>query len=74
MKTFIDRFESGWLGLSFSLGTDEIDKLIGRLNDLKAGKVDHFHFRGDFDAETPGIGDVEISRKGPDDVDDLEIN
>ena len=67
MNIEMDDFQTGFFGLSVRLTPAEIDALIARLHKLKEGSLGHFHFtRVDWDAPTPGIGDVEISLSGPD--------
>ena len=64
MNATIDRFESGWIALSISIDTDEVDALISRLQELKAGASAHFHIRNnDFDG-VPGVADIELSMTG----------
>lgn len=73
MKSGVEKFESGWVGLTFALGPDEIDRMIGLLGDLKKGQLGHFHFRCDDLSGTEGIADVEFSVKGAEEVDNLTV-
>lgn len=73
MWSKIERFESGWVGISFCLGREEIDKLIDSLRTLKCGKIGHFHFRNDEFRGEIGIADIEISLKGSNQPDNLTI-
>ena len=69
MNTKIEKFESGWVGLSIALGVDEIDLLLQRLTQLKAGELCHFHLRSaDFQCDF-GVADIEITTIG-----DRELN
>ncbi len=43
MNAQVEKYDSGWVGLSFALSSDEIDVLVSRLMDLKSGALDHFH-------------------------------
>ena len=77
MKTFVEQFESGWIGLSIAFSEEEIDLLIKSLNELKDGQLDHFHFRRD-DLNVLsgkfGLADVEISIMDSDEIHDMEIH
>lgn len=56
-----EKFSSGWIGISLAINNEQISELILRLNELKSGRLKHFHFRtSDFSAEQ-GIADIEIS-------------
>ena len=73
MNVILEKHDSGWVGLSIALGCSEIDALIARLNELKSGKLGHFHLRCDnFDADA-GVADIEITTKGVGDLDNLKI-
>ncbi|WP_145170667.1 hypothetical protein [Rubripirellula lacrimiformis] len=73
MNVVLEKFDSGWVGLSLALGRSEIDVLIQKLNELKSGELDHFHFRCDnFDA-SEGVADFEITTSGAGDVNNLII-
>ena len=61
MKVELEKFESGWIGISIELKPEAIDDLIDRLETLKSGKIGHFHFRRDRFEEAVGGGDIEIS-------------
>ena len=50
---------TGWIGLSIAMKSDEIDVLIRRLTEVKAGSCDHFHFRTDDFSADEGTADVE---------------
>jgi len=73
MHANLDKFESGWVGITLSFGAEEIDLLIERLRALKDGKLGHFHFRTDDFSKAHGITDIEISMKGEDDEDNMSV-
>jgi hypothetical protein len=73
MWSQIERFDSGWVGITICLGPKEIDKLIDALKALKCGKIGHFHFRSNELGGEAGIADIEISLKGPRQPDNLTI-
>ena len=73
MKTKVEIFPSGWIGLSLSLKAEEIDVLISRLQYLKSKSDGHFHFHGADHSGTPGIADIEISFSPPEEADDMKI-
>ncbi len=58
MNIIIDRFASGWVGLSLELCPDEIDNLISRLSSLKVGRCGHFHIRCNDMNDEPGVADM----------------
>ncbi len=61
MDTKLEKFNSGWVGVSIALSEEEIDVLIQKLNQLKNDQVKHFHFRNeDFNSEE-GVADIEIT-------------
>jgi hypothetical protein len=69
MNIMVDRFPSGWIGLSIEMSVDEIDELVDRLNSLKEGRNTHFHIRSNEMDGEPGVADIEFSmlpsRSGP---------
>ena len=71
MKADIRDFEPGWYGLTLGLKSEEIDRLILTLQDLKARKA-HFHFRSDFSGPG-GIGDIEFYFQDDDQSGNLEL-
>ncbi|MCC7096204.1 MAG: hypothetical protein IT472_03375 [Thermomonas sp.] len=61
MRITLNRFESGWVGISIALTDENLDLFVQKLQALKAGSIGHFHLRAnDFDGQ-PNVGDVEIS-------------
>ena len=74
MKTLVEHFDSGWIGLSIALSTEEIDLLIEKLNQLKDSELGHFHFRRDNFADKPGLADVEISIMDSSENHDMDIH
>lgn len=74
MKTEIEAFKSGWIGIALGISEQEIDLLIERLESLRSGRIQHFHLRRDDFSGDPGIADIEISVMGKNSVHDLEIN
>lgn len=74
MHSKINKFDSGWSGITFSLKREEIDLMLTRLRELNEGKISHFHFRcDDFEQSTPNIADVEFSINTACKADDLSI-
>lgn len=73
MRCEIEEFKTGWFGLHLRFRPDEIDKLIANLLELKAGELEHFHFRRDDWDGMPGIADVELSVLGPDELDNMKV-
>jgi len=71
MKSTVEKFESGWIGIGFALRPDEVDEMIALLTSLKTGKLDHFHLRNDDFSGDEGIADVEFSIKGVGEADNL---
>jgi hypothetical protein len=69
----IEKFESGWIGLSFAISIQEIDDLVSMLNLLKNGKIGHFHLRACDWSGKEGIADVEFSIKGENDNDNMIV-
>jgi len=57
----VEKFESGWIGLSLALTKSQIDSLIARLCELKEEKIGHFHIRSDDFSPEIGIADIELS-------------
>jgi hypothetical protein len=72
MKASLEKFESGWVGLSLGVRPAEIDTLIAKLEALRNGNLGHFHLRNDDLSGQPGLADVEISLMG-DEVDNLRV-
>ena len=58
MNADLEDFKTGWFGLFIGLKSQEIEELIGALEDLKKYKS-HFHFRSTFEGNG-GIGDIEV--------------
>ena len=54
----LEDFKTGWYGITIGLNSDEISRLINRLNDLKEHK-NHFHFRSDVKGKG-GVADIEF--------------
>lgn len=73
MIAIIEDFKTGWYGISFELGTEEIDHLISHLQRLKQGEIGHFHFYEDHTVEKNGIADVEFSLKDEHESDNMRI-
>ncbi len=71
MKAELEDFKTGWYGLSLGVKSEEIDKLISALQNLKV-KKDHFHFRSDFE-DCGGIGDIEFYFQNEDQKSNIEI-
>lgn len=73
MRCEIEAFKTGWFGLHLRFRPEEIDKLIASLQELKAGELEHFHFRRDDWECMPGIADVELSVLGANEQDNMEV-
>jgi hypothetical protein len=74
MNVKIEKFDSGWMGISLALGKEEIELFVRRLNKLKAGEIGHFHFRNENFGPDEGVADIEITTIGKDDVDNMVIS
>lgn len=73
MNAKVDKFKSGWIGISLAFGDEEIEVLIRRLEALKAKEIAHFHLRNNDFSRNAGIADVEISMRGDAEADNLWI-
>lgn len=73
MKSDIQRFNTGWIGIMLSLSDEDIEKLMENLLLLKRGEICHFHLRRHDFAGGPAIADVEISKMGADEDHDLFV-
>lgn len=73
MKAIHALLESGWISISLSLRSDEIDELIGCLHQLKAGSLSHFHLTRERWSGDGGIADVEFSVIGDEGADDMRV-
>lgn len=74
MNTKLERFESGWLGISIALRDEEIDLLLRRLTQLKSGDIRHFHLRNDDFHSDEGVADIEITTIGEQEQDNMTID
>jgi hypothetical protein len=65
MNVELELFDSGWVDFSVALRQEEIGLLIDRLNELKVGKIKHFHFyrTGDFEVKN-GVADIAKKSNG----------
>ena len=70
MRADLTTFSTGWIGISISLGRDEIDALIARLATIRDNPEHHFHARSDFEG-TEGIADIEFWLIGPDERENM---
>ena len=61
MEAKLEKFDSGWVGLSLALNVSEIEALITRLRNLSSGDIGHFHIRNDDFSADEGVADIEIS-------------
>jgi hypothetical protein len=52
--------KNGWCGIHIGIDPGEIDRLINRLNRIKADCNQHFHISSDYQG-TGGVGDIEIA-------------
>ena len=71
MQAEIEKYKSGWYGLTLGLKTNEIEQLITALQNLKENK-NHFHFRSEFGGED-GVGDIEFYYQAEEQKSNLEI-
>ena len=74
MNTKLEKFDSGWVGLSLALRAEEIDLLLRRLNELKSGDIKHFHFRNEDFESQEGVADIEITTIGEDEPSNMIID
>lgn len=74
MNTKLEKFESGWVGVSLALATDEIELLIQRLNSLKSGNITHFHLRNEDFTPSEGMADIEFTLIGSGEPDNMVID
>lgn len=61
MDIQLNKFPSGWVGMSLTLTDEDINKLVSRLTSLQNGKCGHFHIRRDDLSGEPSVADIEIS-------------
>lgn len=61
MNAHLDKFESGSVGVSLELRTEEIGQLIERLEQLRSSKIGHFHIRCDEFGSGSVLADIEFS-------------
>jgi hypothetical protein len=61
MDAKLEKFDSGWVGLSLTLDVSEIEALMIRLQKLSSGEIGHFHIRNDDFSAEEGVADIEIS-------------
>lgn len=73
MKSRLENFKTGWVGVAFSLDTLEVSTLIELLTSLKSGQLEHFHFTATDFSAAEGIVDVEFSLKGEDEEDNMSV-
>jgi len=59
MRTKLDNWNNGWIGIELGIRRDEIDPLIALLTMLKNDPDQHFHISSDY-KESEGVGDIEI--------------
>ena len=73
MRSNFEQHDSGWVSLQFLFRPEEIDRLIESLQDLRAGRLGHFHFRCDDFDDSPGVADVEFSTLSSNETENLQI-
>lgn len=73
MKSCVEFFDSGWIGVNIALRPDETDRVIERLRGLKGGTVEHFHLRATDCSGERGLADVEISLQGAEEDDNMVV-
>ena len=73
MKSEVETFQSGWLGLRLIVNEEDIDELVHRLRSLKQREIGHFHIRRKDFSGAPNIADVEFSLNPGDLHHELEI-
>ena len=74
MNTKLEKFDSGWVGVSLALSSEEVEVLIQRLRELKSGEINHFHLRNKDFTLTEGIADIEITTMGKEELDNMTID
>jgi hypothetical protein len=73
MRYSLERFPSGWIGLSLSLRPEEVDRLISLLQAIKS-EGGHFHFAATDWSENDGLADVEIDIQGESETDNMTMS
>lgn len=73
MRSTIEDWKNGWLGLELALSAEEIDKLIERLQLIKVDSDQHFHISSDYKG-SGGLGEITFCRKNADLVDNFFIS
>lgn len=74
MNAKLEKFDSGWVGVSLALSTDEIELLLQRLASLKSGDITHFHLRSDDFSPCEGIADIEFCLIGEQEPNNMVID
>jgi hypothetical protein len=70
----MDKFESGWIGVSLAVSRQEIELLIQRLKELHSGTIGHFHLRNEDFLSEEGISDIEITTMGAGESDNMTVD
>jgi hypothetical protein len=73
MRAELEDWKNGWFGLRLAASAEEIAHLISLLQNLLKEPEQHFHVSSDYKAPA-GLGDMEISVKHPEDVDNLFLS
>ncbi len=74
MNAKLEKFESGWVGISLSLDSEEIKLLIRRLSALESRSITHFHLRNEDFTLSEGIADIEITTFGGSELSNMKID
>ena len=74
MNVKLEKFDSGWIGISLALTTEDIDSLLQRLNLLKLGELTHFHIRNDDFSRKEGVADIELTTIGEGESNNMVID
>ena len=73
MIAVLNDWKNGWFGLSLGIATEEIDRLIGSLQQLKTDPTQHFHISSNYEG-TGGLGDIEVCVKQESEIDNVFLS
>jgi len=68
-----EQLKNGWLDVFLAFREHEIEKFITNLEDLKSGRINHFHIRRDDFSPNEGIADIEISLLRDEENDNMQV-
>jgi hypothetical protein len=70
MRTELEDWKNGWVGVQLGLAPNEIDRVIELLALLKRDPEQHFHLSSDYRG-TGGVGDITIYVQQPHEPDNM---